>query len=111
MTAVVYLMTCRVCGMKYIGFSNRFRGRKRQHKKLAQRIRPKQLVHQHIRKHGWENMMWEILHRGGDPKEVLNTIEPQLIKDHGTMMPRGLNMIPGGGNWKRRTRRRRRKKP
>ena len=111
MTAVVYKMTCRVCGLAYIGFSNRFRGRKKQHKKLAQRLRPKQIVHRHIRKHGWENMEWEILHRGGDPQEVLNVVEPQLIKDHGTLYPRGLNAVGGGGNWRQRTRRRRKKNP
>jgi len=55
-------------------------------------------------------MKWEKLHEGGDPEQVLNVIEPQLIKDHGTLHPRGLNMAAGGGNWKRRTRRRKRYK-
>ncbi len=92
--------------MKYIGYSSRYRGRKKQHKKLSQRLKPKQRVHQHIRLHGWDNMEWVILHSGGDPKTVLNTIEPQLIKDHGTLHPGGLNSAAGGGNWRRRTRRR-----
>jgi len=99
-------MTCLICGLAYIGFSSRYRGRKKQHKKLSQRIKPVQLVHQHIREHGWANMQWEILHKGGDAQDVLNRIEPQLIKDHGTMYPAGLNRAVGGGNWKRRTRRR-----
>ncbi len=106
MTAVVYMMTCLTCGMRYIGFSNRYRGRKKAHKKLAQRLKPRQRVHQHIRLHGWANMAWEILHKGGDPKEVLNTIEPKMIADYGTMWPRGLNCAKGGGNWKKRTRKR-----
>jgi len=111
MTAVVYKMVCLVCGMAYIGFSNRYRGRKKAHKKLAQRLKPKQRVHQHIRLHGWANMQWEILHSGGDPKTVLNEIEPKFIADHGTLHPRGLNSAAGGGNWKKRTRRKRYKSP
>ena len=109
-TAVVYKMVCLVCGMAYIGYTSRMRGRKRDHKKAAQRIKPVLRVHQHIRKHGWANMQWEKLHEGGDPEHVLNVIEPQMIKDHGTLWPRGLNTAVGGGNWKRRTRRRKKYK-
>lgn len=54
------------------------------------------------RKHGWENMQWEVL-RGG-PNAVggavleadLDALEEALIAEHGTLAPGGYNIQKGG---------------
>ena len=109
-TPVVYLAKCSVCGRGYIGFSSRFRGRKKQHKKLAQRLQPKTRFHRHLRKCGFANFTWEILYKGDDAKYTLNVVETAMIAKYSKLMQLD-NMTPGGGNWKRRTRKRRYKSP
>lgn len=105
-TPVVYLAKCSICGRGYIGFSSRFRSRKKQHKKLSQRLQPKTRFHRHIRKCGFGNFTWEILYKGDDAKYTLNVVEVQMIRKYAALMQLD-NMTPGGGNWKSKTRKRR----
>lgn len=51
------------------------------------------LVHKAWRKYG--EPMSEVLAAASNQDE-LNQLERQLIEDHGTLMPNGYNMVPGG---------------
>jgi len=53
------------------------------------------ILHQSIRKHGWDNFSVDILYMSKDGNHVRKEMEPFFIKEYGTY-GEGYNMTPGG---------------
>lgn len=82
-------------GMRYIGVTTgRPTARFRQHRHDA--VRGQQIVHRAMRKHGVENVEFEVLVIAED-REYLGDLERRAIEAFGTLVPGGYNAIPGGG--------------
>lgn len=71
--------------------------------------RPKTVFHRALRKYGPANFSWEVVDGHDDPEYCLNVLEPAWIIKLDTLVPNGLNMTLGGGNWKPRVKKRKRR--
>ena len=87
---VVYLITCLVTGMKYVGQTKNFKSRISGHKNGKQ-----QFVDREIQKLGWENFTVEILEECCS-REQLNEREIFWIVELNTIVPNGYNINCGG---------------
>jgi len=107
-TPCIYVATCNINQKQYVGYTQRFRGRRKAHIKLSKVKKPKTCFHRALRKYGPANWTWEILEKHDDPQFALRILEPKWIKKLNTIVPNGYNMNEGGqGNYKLRTRKRR----
>ena len=79
----------------YIGFDSNWPKRKSEHKNSAARGEPYKFYNA-IRKHGWENFVWEIIYQSLDHSHTLNIMESYFIKEYDSLK-NGYNTRPGGG--------------
>lgn len=86
-----YKVTNQVNGKIYIGFATNPKTRWRNHKRDADKGRG-YVFHAAIRKHGWDNFAFEVIACGKDKREMLEFVEPALIKQHDCAVPNGYNI-------------------
>ena len=85
-------------GKAYIGQTvHSFTKRKANHKWYALHRNSRIPFHAAIRKHGAENVKWEIIARA-DNIAALNAAESAAIAEHNTLLPNGYNACTGGEN-------------
>ena len=87
---VVYCLTNKVNGKKYVGQTINFPKRMSGHQKKTSCI----AVWRAIQKYGWENFDKEVLVE--TDKENVDELETRLIKEHKTRIPNGYNIRAGG---------------
>lgn len=93
MALVVYCLTNKLNGKKYVGQTKDLKERIRQHRNgLNSSCRA---IRAAVRKHGWDSFDVEILSHPADRSEA-NRIERKFIRDMGTLSPRGYNLRDGG---------------
>lgn len=88
---VIYLLTDRTNGLKYVGQTTRTLGKRMQAHRTAQRT----YIDRAIKDHGWKNFTVEILDECSTPAE-LDEREIFWIATLGTKFPNGYNMTDGG---------------
>ena len=89
----IYKSTNKITGKSYIGFDSSWPNRKRRHKTNS--ISREGKFYDSIRKHGWNNFIWEIIYQSEDTEHTLNIMEPLFIKKYNTFH-NGYNMTEGG---------------
>lgn len=89
---VVYKATSKTSGKSYIGITNDFDRRRKQHKSLAKN--PKTHFHNAIKVYGFDDFLWEVLEECANTEELYER-EIALIKEHNTF-DNGYNMTIGG---------------
>lgn len=92
----IYRVTNTVTNKVYIGFTstalkNRITHHK--HNALVLKLTPK--FYKSIRKHGWENFVWDIIYVSKDRDHCLKSMEPYFIKEYDSIKT-GYNMSVGG---------------
>lgn len=98
----VYLAQNNVNGKIYIGQTNNFRKRKRDHISKARRAGGiRYPFHNGLLKHNF-NFSWEVLYSGDDSNEDIDMIEEFFIWYYRSMSPHGYN-IKNGGNTRKFT--------
>ena len=90
----IYKLTCATNGKGYIGFTNRFKRRLREHKKTAAEGKG-QAIHAAIRKYGWDSFVAEELYYSTDKQHTLD-LEDYFINLYETKGVKGYNIIRGG---------------
>ena len=83
-----------VTKQRYIGFDSNWPNRQKCHKREYQKSNNIKFYNS-IRKHGWDNFVWEIIYQSKDEHHCLNVMEPHFIKEYDTVED-GYNMTPGG---------------
>lgn len=91
---IVYKLTCTVTGKSYIGQTKNKAIRAWQHSRSYSRCTA---LRNAVRKHGWDSFTFATLEEGLT-LDAANVREEQLILEHGTLAPRGYNLVPGGRN-------------
>lgn len=86
-----YRIINNINGKKYIGITNNFTERMKQHK----RQKTKSLIHQAIIKYGEDNFTYEIISEGLSIEDA-ERMEIQKIKEEQTLVPFGYNLAKGG---------------
>lgn len=92
----IYKATNILNGKCYVGFDSNWPKRKKCHKSRAD-IANNQYFHKSLKKHGFDNFVWEVLYQGTDKDYTLNVMEPKLIAEnesHFTL--NGYNLTYGG---------------
>jgi len=84
-------------GKKYVGQTWGEENRKRSHKYFN---KSKTIFSNAIRKYGYDNIKYEVLHYGVETQDELNKLECIYIELHNTIYPNGYNMKHGGSNGK-----------
>lgn len=82
-------------GKSYIGQTNNYNNRCRQHKTTI----GCPAFHNAIKKHGWDSFTHEILHENLTIDQA-NELEAKCILEHNTLSPNGYNLKTGGLNSK-----------
>ena len=72
------------------------KSRKIQHKSSVNKKKSMMYFHCAIRKHGWNNIVWEIIEDNINDFTYLNEKESFYILKYDTFMPNGYNMTLGG---------------
>lgn len=93
MIHTIYRATCTISNKIYIGYTTNFEIRKAQHRQSA--VTPKSKFHKAIRKHGYENFVWEILYQSYDGDYTKHVMERYFIEQHNSFK-RGYNSTLGG---------------
>jgi group I intron endonuclease len=97
---VVYCVKNIVSGKCYIGKTNNFKRRKKEHLSDPN-CREETILHRAIKKYSKDNFEWIILEECSD-LEALNFREQCYIAEFGTLVPYGYNCTgggDGGGRW------------
>lgn len=93
---VVYMVTCKVNGKRYIGkTSNTLQRRKQGHLNPSVLNRDGGVFHRALHKYGKDAFMWEAVFEHDD-EDVLYDKEHELILEYNTMKPNGYNLNTGG---------------
>lgn len=93
---IVYCATNKINGFKYIGITTKFLDeRKRQHFYQAFSEKKKNYFYRALRKYGWENFEWSIIHQASTLEELLER-ENFFIKEFKTFKSNGYNETVGG---------------
>lgn len=87
---IIYCYTNTITGKKYIGQTINPEQRKRNHLYEATMKNSDYYFHRSIRKHGWDNFVYEVLEENVDRK-LLNDRETYYIKKYDTLWPNGYN--------------------
>jgi len=95
MTYSIYKATNKVNGKSYIGFDSKWPCRQWSHKCAAFTNNSQLTFHRAIRKYGWDNFAWEVIHQSDDKEITLNEMERKFILEHDTFH-NGYNMTFGG---------------
>ncbi len=82
-------------GKSYIGQTWNEKRRKREHR-LALGTNGGALLHKAIKKYGYENIAYSILHEGIETQKEMNALEEKEIILRNTMVPNGYNLSSGG---------------
>lgn len=90
----IYKITNTINNKVYIGFTNNFEKRIKQHKRNYKKY--DSLLYRAIKKHGLENFKFEILYQSKIFEHTLNIMEPFFIQEY-TSRENGYNMTLGGG--------------
>lgn len=91
----IYKATNILNGKSYIGFDSNWPKRKSEHRGAAVRDTTYNKFYNAIKKHGWENFVWEILYQSKDLDHCLNEMEPFFICYYDTLS-NGYNSTHGG---------------
>ena len=94
----IYKATNKINGKIYIGYTNNYSKRKRDHKYEAVNNNYKYNFHHAIRKYGWNNFDWEVICQSLDGEYLLKEMEPYFIKYYDSFGKNGYNMTLGGGS-------------
>lgn len=94
MAITIYIITNKTNNKSYIGQTNDFKRRMREHKNQASKLND--YLHQSIQKHGWENFDKMILCKVEDC--LADVTEKAYIKYFKTLSPNGYNLTEGGQN-------------
>ena len=95
----IYKATNISNGKIYIGFDSNWPSRQKDHKRdyLTSNL----IFHRAIRKHGWDNFLWEVVYQSTDGEHTLNTMESFFILENNSYVfsqnSNGYNMAKGGG--------------
>lgn len=92
-TYKIYKVTNRINGMIYIGKTNDFNKRKKEH--TVYDINNNNIFHKALRKYGLDNFKWEIIDYA-ETLEDINEKEKYYIKEYNSFKPNGYNMTKGG---------------
>ena len=96
---LIYCYTNLINNKKYIGQTNNFKRRTKQHKDDSftnyDEARYNQLIHQAIRKYGLNNFKIDIL-EDNIPTELIDEKEKYYISKYNTVAPNGYNLTEGG---------------
>lgn len=92
MSGIIYMYTSP-SGKCYIGQTVDEDRRRKEHMKHNQIT----TFHNAVKKYGYENMIYSILHKDIETKCALNILEHMEIKIRNTLCPNGYNMMTGGG--------------
>jgi len=95
MLGCVYLVKNRDNGKSYIGKTMRGLARRRREHEASALREPKLYFNKALRKYGFCKFDWLVLYES-DWEEELWTVEKELIKVLGTMVPNGYNLTNGG---------------
>src|ERR1035441_3932332 len=79
----IYKATNKINSKSYIGFTQNVKRRMREHLNSAKKGCP-YVFHQAIRKHGWYEFEWEVICSGWNKLDMLEYVEPAIIKQHNT---------------------------
>ena len=93
-TYCLYKLTCTMNGKGYVGFTNNFARRMREHKKTAADGQG-QAIHAAIRKYGWDSFVSEELYYSTDKQHTLD-MEDRFIDLYETKGAKGYNITRGG---------------
>lgn len=93
-TGVIYMATCIMTGLSYIGMTVDFAERQSRHLKDAENGSDTHF-YRAVRKYGADAFVWRFL-AVGIPLSQLNTYEVFWIRFHNTFLGPGYNMTPGG---------------
>lgn len=92
----VYILTCTVTGLKYVGKTNNLKRRLDEHVRDA-RNGSAAVLHQAIREHGWKNFEHSV-YKSDLSLEDAMLWEVMMINKLDTRNGRGYNMTGGGDN-------------
>lgn len=86
----IYKITNILNNQCYIGYTNNWKLRKRQHKRYSQ-----PLLHNAFNQYGIDNFTFDIIYQSKDKQHCLNTMEPFFIKEFDSIK-NGYNTTTGG---------------
>lgn len=89
----IYRCTNTITNKCYIGFDSNWPNRKNYHKCYYTKQNYK--FYLSIRKHGWENFIWEIIYQSIEGQHCLDIMEPYFIKEYDSFY-NGYNSTLGG---------------
>jgi len=90
---VVYCLTNKINGKKYIGKTIDYEKRMGEHKRDFRKYN--RLISRAINKYGWENFDKEVI-ECVNVADDLCELEKKYIKEHNTLHPNGYNLTEGG---------------
>lgn len=94
----IYKATNKTNGKCYIGFDSNWPNRIKNHSHKYKKTNTK--FYDSIKKHGWENFVWEVIYQSKDLDHCLNKMETHFICEyrtyHGFSDCNGYNMTLGG---------------
>lgn len=91
----IYLITNNKTGKHYVGYTSLSLEERLVGHLCAARGGSDYLIHQSIRKHGWENFSIKTIYESDDGDHTLKEMEPHFIKEYGSYGG-GYNMTLGG---------------
>lgn len=91
----IYKVVNRLNGKIYIGFTENFKVRKRNHENASKK--PSCIFHKAIKKNGVQNFEWEVIYQSKDKMFIKQIMEQHFITEYNSMLPNGYNTCPGGG--------------
>lgn len=89
----IYKATNKINGKIYIGYTNNFPRRQKNHKNYS--IKTNSHFYNGIKKHGWDNFEWEIIYQSKDQAHTLNEMESYFISIYDSFH-NGYNSTTGG---------------
>ena len=89
----IYKATNQKSGKVYIGYTNNFKNRIKDHKKNFKKHKSK--FYDAIKSYGWDSFTWEVIYQSTDSKHCLSVMEPHFISEYQSMTE-GYNMTSGG---------------
>lgn len=96
--AVIYLLTNKINGKRYIGFTIHFKRRMREHRRCETNTKNRSPIASAIRKYGWDAFQVSILAESWDTEYAQSVLESQFIREYDSLVSNGLgyNMTGGG---------------
>jgi group I intron endonuclease len=96
--AIIYMLTNKINGKRYIGFTTDLQKRLASHKYRAEKESHNYILINAINKHGWDNFECSVLEEHPDAEYAKRVLEPKYIKEMNTFFEnkKGYNMTHGG---------------